>query len=105
MSKKHGRFRNEEENIETTFEPTEPIIEEAVEEVVEETPVEPEYGYVTGCPMLNVRSQPNGDIVSIVKSGSKLMIDRSKSTNEWFSVCTEDGIEGFCMKKYVNASK
>ena len=29
-------------------------------------------------------------------------VKKLESVNEWYKVCTEAGIEGFCMKKYVS---
>lgn len=68
--------------------------------VVEPVTVE---GTVIGCVKLNIRENPDieADILCEVKVGSKLIIDPDKSTRDWFSVYTETGIEGFCMKRFV----
>ena len=64
-------------------------------------------GIVANCEKLNIRTKPNikADKVCVVDVKTKLTIDQDKSTNSWFSVTTEDGNEGFCMKKYVLLSK
>lgn len=76
-------------------------IEEPVEEVAPRP--EPIIGVVSGCSKLNIRKNPNpnSEILCSVNEGSKLMIDRDGSTSEWYSVCTEAGFDGFCMKAYV----
>lgn len=60
-------------------------------------------GIVTNCLRLNVREKPNinAPIITEVNDLSELMIDLVASNEEWYSVCTEAGIEGFCMKKFV----
>lgn len=77
-----------------------PIFVDPIPVTPEPEPVE---GVVKGCIKLNIRENPDieANILCEVKAGSKLMIDLDKSTKEWLSVCTETGIEGFCMKKFV----
>lgn len=60
-------------------------------------------GFVYNCSKLNIRKESNVDseVLCVVDSGSKLQINLVDSTYGWFSVCTETGIEGFCMKEYV----
>ena len=36
---------------------------------------------------------------------SKVMVDMAESTNDFFKVVTETGIEGFCMRKYIALKK
>ena len=64
-------------------------------------------GLVANCPRLNIRKEPNiqSEILAEVKALSNLTIDEELSTNEWYKVCTEAGIEGFCMKKFVSLVK
>lgn len=52
---------------------------------------------------LNVREEPNieAKIIYEAETGAEFLIDISKSTEDWFSVCNTWGIEGFCMKKYI----
>ena len=66
-------------------------------------PAEPIIGIVTNCVRLNVRETPiiTAKILSEVDVNSKLMIDETESTEEWFKIYTETGIEGFCMKKFI----
>ena len=92
-------FKNYNEMIEevgTTFEPDD-IIEPETQES------ELVFGVVTNCVRLNIREEPNisAPIITEVNALSELMIDLAASNEEWYSVCTEAGIEGFCMKKFV----
>ena len=89
-------------------------ISEAIEEVAadEPTPVEealPEtlIGKVSGCKQLNIRREANidSDKVTVVPDGAVLVIEPDESTDEWFKVYTEAGVEGFCMKKFVTVVK
>lgn len=61
------------------------------------------FGVVANCAKLNIRKVPNqnAEIITVVPVNTELMIDIANSTNEWYSVCTVGGIEGFCMKQYI----
>lgn len=81
-----------------------------VEEIVEPEPevvVEPEpmpiEGVVSGCDQLYVRSEASieSEPLGIIKHGTNLRIYESESTEDFYSVCTESGLEGFCMKKFI----
>lgn len=78
---------------------------ELVDETVETVSVDIVEGVVVGCARLNVRAEPDIDaeIVSVLNAQSEMQINVSKSTDEWFHVCTASGIEGYCMRKYVDA--
>ena len=94
-----------EESIDTTemVEETEVVTEET--EVIEnKTPDEvpkPIYG-VVNCSKLNIRRGPSIDTASlcIVEGGSKLDIEQYNE--EWLKVLTEDGISGYCMRKFID---
>jgi hypothetical protein len=62
-------------------------------------------GVVSGCAKLNVRSDASlfADVVCTLDVMSEIMIDVNKSTKDWLYVCTATGIEGYCMKKFVDA--
>lgn len=85
---------NVEETVDTEKEP-------AVKEAVKST--KPVYGTVTNCTLLNIREKPNTNstVLCRVRPNSKLIIDLSNSTVDWYSVTTKDGIKGYCMKDYV----
>lgn len=79
---------------------------ELVNETVETKPLPTTVkGIVYGCSKLNVRAEANlfADIVCVLDVKSEVMIDVNKSDNEWFYVCTASGIEGYCLRKFVEA--
>ena len=82
------------------------IVIPEVELIVPEPVVEPEnrkFGKVSNCKKLNIRKLPSRDaeIVSELIEGSEVMIDEKESTALFYKICTEHGIEGFCMKQFV----
>ena len=98
----------EELNTLTEVEPEEVEVEEEPEEVVEEEPIDESLvGTVAGCVKLNIRKEPNvkGEVVCTVPEKSALLIDPALSTDEWYKVYTETGMEGFCMKKFVEVNQ
>lgn len=87
-----------------------PVLADSAE-IVEDTPVEEIeeevkelIGVVSDCLRLNVRKEPSKDseVVAIVNCLNELKIDLDTSTDDWYAVCTAAGIEGFCMKQFVN---
>lgn len=62
-------------------------------------------GMVVGCAKLNVRAEANlfSDIVCTLNSQSEIEINVNKSTKDWFYICTATGVEGYCLRKYVEA--
>lgn len=114
MSKKHytqySKFSGEEPETEVeeeTVEEERPIEGQIVIPEVESEPVvEPEnrkFGKVSNCKKLNVRKLPSRDaeIISELVEGSEVMIDEKDSTALFYKICTEHGIEGFCMKNFI----
>ena len=82
----------------------------AIPEIESEVPAEPEveekprkFGKVNGCTKLNIRKMPNrnAEVLAEIKAGSEVMIDEENSTYEFYKVCTESGIEGYCMKNFI----
>lgn len=78
-----------------------------IEEITEQEPevappAEPKTGIVTAN-KLNIRKLPalNAEVAVVVDKGAKLMIDPEYETVEWIKVYTEAGVEGYCMKKFV----
>ena len=104
----------EQEAVTAVEEAVEPVVEVAAEPAVESpAPVEqikpepmPVTGVVAGCVKLNVRAEPksNADVVCVINAKSELKIDMSKSNNEWFYINTASGVEGYCMRKFVNVN-
>lgn len=113
----YNQYAKKEEVVVGTVEDTVEAVEDTVEEVevtedvkVTET-IEnedkateakvPIYG-VVNCARLNIRRGPSIDTrpVTIVENGSELEIEAFN--DEWFKVLTNDGISGYCMKKFVD---
>lgn len=76
-------------------EPTEPIKDEPKTII----------GNVTA-KRLNIREKPDigSSILCVAEANSELMIEEDAS-DEWFKVCTVLGVEGYCMKKFVDINK
>ena len=82
---------------------TEPhLVQETVETVALPKTVD---GVVVDCVKLNIRTEPDihAHVACVLDVMSELKIDVSKSNNEWFKVSTATGIEGYCMRKFVDA--
>ena len=80
------------------------VVTEETEVIEDKTPDEvpkPVYG-VVNCSKLNIRRGPSIDTTSlcIVEGGSKLDIEQFNE--EWLKVLTEDGISGYCMRKFID---
>lgn len=90
--------------------------DEKIIEHIEEVVVEPEEkteeavevkdvvkGKVTDCIKLNVRSGAiiTSDIREVIEEGAIVEINEKRSTDDWYSVRTESGTKGFCMKEYI----
>ena len=127
MSNKHytqySKFSGEEPMLVNDPElEVEDTVEEKVDEPIEgqivipevepepvsdpEPSVEPEnrkFGKVNNCNKLNIRKLPSRDaeIVSELIEGSEVMIDEKESTALFYKICTEHGIDGYCMKDYI----
>lgn len=90
------------------FEPKELL--EQIEEIIPSAPVEPVSeptsveGVVSGCDQLYIRSEASAksEPLGIIKRDDILMIYEEESTDDFYSVCTETGLTGFCMKKFIS---
>lgn len=60
-------------------------------------------GIVSDCKKLRVRNAPelDSDVICEIEAGSIVEIDEVNSTEEFYKVCTEAGIDGYCMKKFI----
>jgi uncharacterized protein YgiM (DUF1202 family) len=60
-------------------------------------------GVVVACQKLNVREHPdkNANVVSVLDEGSVVEVSIEESVSGFYKVCTEIGIEGYCMKSYI----
>jgi len=79
------------------------LVDETIPAEVKETV----FGVITDCLKLNVRkeSKVDADVLTIIPALSEVQVDTEASTDEFYKVCTETGVEGFCMKKYVALKK
>jgi ribulose 1,5-bisphosphate synthetase/thiazole synthase len=75
-----------------------------VTEIVQSENSTPVTGIVTNCSKLRVRKTPNANadnVICEIDANSEVIIDETKSTNEFYKVCTGAGFEGFCMKRFI----
>lgn len=126
FSKHNNFYRNNKYNrsntlYENTKEPEEIVTEESdnleVEKLTEkeinqltdndiiniENPEKSIEGIVFNCTKLNVRQLDSKEsrIVDVIDANSKVLINVNKSTNEYYNVITSSGIEGYCLKQYI----
>ena len=65
------------------------------------------FGRVINCSKLNVRQYPtlHADVLCCLDENTEIEIDEDKSTSEFYAICTPTGLEGFCLKKFVEIHK
>ena len=82
---------------------TAPIVNEIVAPTVPEVEAPKNLGKVVDCVKLNVREEPStkASVVFEINVGSVVFIDETCSTDEFYKICTEHGVEGYCMKKFI----
>lgn len=91
---------------ELIMDPVEAEAEQAQEIVEESQKVEeavPTVGFVDNCECLRVRKESNVDSeeLCIINKLSKVVIDLDNSTDYFYKVTTSEGVEGYCMKKFI----
>lgn len=85
-----------------------PAVEaEVAETVVEEAPqvtMSNPIGVVVNCEKLNVRknSSVKSESIGVIVKGTEVEIFEDSSTNDFYSVVTPEGLNGYCMKKYIS---
>lgn len=83
---------------------------EPVDQSVEEAPKkESKVGIVANCEKLNLRKSPLKDsdganIITELLPGVAVVIDEDESTPNFYKVTTETGLEGYCMKQFIELS-
>ena len=124
-NKNYSKFSQKKENVnlEEIFPETEvveadaeqepimdPVIEakaEQAQEIVEESQKVEEavqtVGFVDNCEHLRVRKESNVDSeeLCIINKLSEVVIDLDNSTDYFYKVTTSEGVEGYCMKKFI----
>ena len=91
----------EETKEEVTEEVTEPeVIVPSIENNVENNEV---IGKISGFEKLYVRKEASKDSepVGIVTNKADISIDIAHSTDDFYKVITSNGLEGYCVKKFV----
>ena len=83
------------DNVKTSEE----IVETPVEEVVENKDI---IGVVSGCGLLNVRSNPEftADVLTVIPAESIVTIIDIDASLDFYEVLIGD-LKGFCMKKFI----
>lgn len=73
-----------------------------VQEVKEEVEVVIR-GKVVDCDLLNVREHAFADanIVCKINKDDEVIINKDKSTDDFYKICTVTGIDGYCMKRFI----
>jgi Bacterial SH3 domain. len=64
-------------------------------------------GVVTDCTRLNVRAEadPDARVIDVIPVLTEVVIDDSAFTNGFYRIRTAEGVEGFCVKKYIAIRK
>lgn len=77
--------------------------EPAITITTEDEPNELLTGVVVDCTRLNVRNAPNkgAKVVATIPAGTEVLIDGDQLDDEFYCVCTASGVEGFCMKQFI----
>ena len=91
-----------EESTNKTEETTEPeVIVPSIENNVENNEV---IGKISGFEKLYVRKEASKDSepVGIVTDKDDLSIDVARSTDDFYKVITSNGLEGYCVKQFIN---
>lgn len=91
-------------------EPQEPVTNtvepvQKVEEITE--PKKPITGVVANCFSLNVRTGPSKDcdVICEIPSKTEVEINEPESSGDFYKICTASGVEGFCMKNFIEVKE
>lgn len=87
------QMTNQVENVE------EPIVEEVKQEIVLVD------GIVSNCEFLNIRKESSKDAEVLCTLGVNTMVKVDltvdKEAEEFYKIVTPNGVEGYCMKKFI----
>lgn len=105
-NKQKNKAIHNEYQVEKAKESVEKIEEVKNDVVAEEIKIPTEIstiGIVDGCDRLFVRKGPSKEFESlcIIDKASSLAIDLKNSTDDFYKVKTSNGVEGYCMKKFI----
>ena len=78
---------------------------ETEEAVTDTEEVKQVIGVVHNCEKLNIRKKPDkdADVLCTLNSGTEVLIN--DANEDFYSVVTESGIDGYCMKQYVKVKE
>lgn len=102
----HKNYKRDFADNEEVVEETEIVEEEIAVEETEEP--KPTYGIVSSCGYLNVRKEPIKDadnVLRTIKLSALVVVDLDESTEDFYKVICEDGVEGYCMKDYIEIAE
>lgn len=60
-------------------------------------------GVVSNCRNLRVRKTPNknSEVIIYVSEGTKVEIDDTKTSDEFYKIRTSDDVVGYCMRNFI----
>lgn len=102
----HKNYKRDLAVNEDVVEETEIVEEEITVEETEES--KPTYGIVSSCGYLNVRKEPVKDVDNVIRTiklSATVVVDLAESTEDFYKVICEDGIEGYCTKDYIEIAE
>lgn len=102
----HKKYKQDLAVNEDVVEETEIVEEEIAVEETEES--KPTYGIVSSCGYLNVRKEPvkaADNVIRTIKLSATVVVDLAESTEDFYKVICEDGVEGYCMKDYIEIAE
>lgn len=61
-------------------------------------------GTVVNCTKLNIRENASvrSGIVCILNAMTEVRVDAKRTTNKWAYIYTDNGLEGYCMREYID---
>lgn len=64
-------------------------------------------GNIASCNKLRVRSLPEKDseVLLLIDRDTEFAIDESESTEEFYKIYTASGIEGYCVRKFIEVKE
>lgn len=91
-------YLTEEEKIEEAIEAIKEVASDFESEPIDKDLLE---GTIYKCNLINVRSEPSttSEIITTLKAGAKVVV--GDVVDEWVSITTQMGVEGYCLKDYV----
>lgn len=93
------------EELNEIHEESDAVVEDNIEQVEENTTKKDEVTKIgkVNCARLAVREEPttNSDVLGVIEEGSSVLIDEYDH-DDFYMICTESGLEGFCMKQFID---